>query len=181
MREILRTPSKSALRGLLSGSVRPLKSTAVGIFALDDAPGSCPSPSILPKQLRGCRRLGKSPSSERLNQCEVRHGLLANVARLRAPRITNRRYRSRTTNFREQGGAGSIQPRGSLRLWRKVPKSEQKAVQWYQRSNWKLKTRTYVQRLALMSTRIAEPSRSSEDSVCEQRHNFFKYSNVRRY
>ena len=37
------------------------------------------------------------------------------------------------------------------------------------------------QRLTLMSTRIAEPSRSSDDSVREQRHNFFKYSNVRRH
>jgi hypothetical protein len=37
------------------------------------------------------------------------------------------------------------------------------------------------QRLTLMNTRIAEPSRSSEDSIREQRHNFFKYSNVRRY
>jgi hypothetical protein len=37
------------------------------------------------------------------------------------------------------------------------------------------------QRLTLMSAKIAVPSRSSEDSVREQRHNFFKYSNVRRY
>jgi hypothetical protein len=37
------------------------------------------------------------------------------------------------------------------------------------------------QRLTLVSTRIAGPSQSSEDSVREQRHNFFKYSNVRRY
>jgi len=36
-------------------------------------------------------------------------------------------------------------------------------------------------RQRLMSTRIAEPSRSSGDSVREQQHNFFKYSNVRRY
>ena len=37
------------------------------------------------------------------------------------------------------------------------------------------------QQLAAVSSRVAEPSRSSEDSVREQRHNFFKYSNVRRY
>ena len=37
------------------------------------------------------------------------------------------------------------------------------------------------QRLALMSTSTVGPARSSEDSVREQRHNFFKYSNVRRY
>ncbi len=36
-------------------------------------------------------------------------------------------------------------------------------------------------RLASISPRVAEPSRSSEDSVREQRHNFFKYSNTRRY
>jgi len=37
------------------------------------------------------------------------------------------------------------------------------------------------QRRAPMGTRIAKPSRSSEASVREQRHNFFKYSNIRRY
>lgn len=37
------------------------------------------------------------------------------------------------------------------------------------------------QRLTLTSARIAEPSRSSEDSIREQRHNFFKYGSVRRY
>jgi hypothetical protein len=37
------------------------------------------------------------------------------------------------------------------------------------------------QRLTLISTGRGEPSRSSEDSVREQQHNFFKYSNVRRY
>ena len=35
------------------------------------------------------------------------------------------------------------------------------------------------QQLTSMSTRIAGPSRSSQDSVREQQHNFFKYSNVR--
>jgi cell division protein FtsB len=37
------------------------------------------------------------------------------------------------------------------------------------------------QRLTLTSTRLGEPSRSSEDSVREQRHNFLKYSNLRRH
>jgi len=37
------------------------------------------------------------------------------------------------------------------------------------------------QRLALVSTSTVGSSRPSEDSVREQRHNFFKYSNVRRY
>jgi uncharacterized small protein (DUF1192 family) len=37
------------------------------------------------------------------------------------------------------------------------------------------------QQLALMSARSVGPERSSADSVREQRHNFFKYSNVRRY
>ncbi len=36
------------------------------------------------------------------------------------------------------------------------------------------------QQLAMMANRTA-PSQSSADSVREQRHNFFKYSNVRRY
>jgi hypothetical protein len=35
--------------------------------------------------------------------------------------------------------------------------------------------------LTVMSTRTTEPSRSSEDSIPEQRHNFFKYSNIRQY
>jgi len=35
--------------------------------------------------------------------------------------------------------------------------------------------------LTVMSARTTESSRSSEDSIREQRHNFFKYSNVRRY
>jgi hypothetical protein len=37
------------------------------------------------------------------------------------------------------------------------------------------------QRLALMSTSPVGPARASDDSVREQRHNFFKYSNARRY
>lgn len=37
------------------------------------------------------------------------------------------------------------------------------------------------QQLALMSARAAGSERSSADSVRERRHNFFKYSNVRRY
>jgi uncharacterized membrane protein len=37
------------------------------------------------------------------------------------------------------------------------------------------------QQLAAKSNREPAPSRSSEDSVREQRHNFFKYSNTRRY
>lgn len=37
------------------------------------------------------------------------------------------------------------------------------------------------QQLALMSARSVGSERSSADSVREQRHNFFKYSNVRRY
>jgi len=36
------------------------------------------------------------------------------------------------------------------------------------------------QQLAMMNDRAA-PSQSSADSVREQRHNFFKYSNARRY
>ncbi len=37
------------------------------------------------------------------------------------------------------------------------------------------------QQLATMANRTAPPSQSSADSVREQRHNFFKYSNARRY
>jgi uncharacterized protein involved in exopolysaccharide biosynthesis len=37
------------------------------------------------------------------------------------------------------------------------------------------------QQLATMANRAAPSSRSSADSVREQQHNFFKYSNVRRY
>lgn len=37
------------------------------------------------------------------------------------------------------------------------------------------------QQLARMSTGASGPERSSADSVREHRHNFFKYSNVRRY
>ena len=37
------------------------------------------------------------------------------------------------------------------------------------------------QQLAAMSSGEAQPSRSLEDSMRQQRHNFFKYSNVRRY
>jgi hypothetical protein len=33
----------------------------------------------------------------------------------------------------------------------------------------------------LASTNYPVPSRSNDDSVREQRHNFFKYSNIRRY
>ena len=36
-------------------------------------------------------------------------------------------------------------------------------------------------RLASQSAMVAQTSRSSEDAVREQRHNFFKYSNARRY
>lgn len=36
-------------------------------------------------------------------------------------------------------------------------------------------------RLASQSAVSTQTSRSSEDAVREQRHNFFKYSNVRRY
>jgi hypothetical protein len=36
-------------------------------------------------------------------------------------------------------------------------------------------------RLAAISAQANIPARSTEDSVREQRHNFFKYSNVRRY
>jgi hypothetical protein len=35
--------------------------------------------------------------------------------------------------------------------------------------------------LASTNTQAPPPSRSSEDSVREQRHNFFKYSSLRRY
>lgn len=41
--------------------------------------------------------------------------------------------------------------------------------------------RTLRQQIAAMSVRATEPRRSTEDSVREQRHNFFKYSNIRRY
>lgn len=37
------------------------------------------------------------------------------------------------------------------------------------------------QQVALMSARTFGNERSSTDSVREQRHNFFKYSNIRRY
>jgi hypothetical protein len=37
------------------------------------------------------------------------------------------------------------------------------------------------QQMVAMSSKPAEPSRSSEDSVRQQRHNFFKYSNAKRY
>lgn len=37
------------------------------------------------------------------------------------------------------------------------------------------------QQIQMMAGRVNAPSRSSEDSVREQRHNFFKYSNLRRY
>ncbi len=37
------------------------------------------------------------------------------------------------------------------------------------------------QQLVAMANRTASPARSSADSVREQQHNFFKYSNVRRY
>jgi phage shock protein A len=37
------------------------------------------------------------------------------------------------------------------------------------------------QQFVTMSSRPAEPSRSSEESVRQQRHNFFKYSNTKRY
>lgn len=37
------------------------------------------------------------------------------------------------------------------------------------------------QEVAALSGRAAQPSRSTEDSIHEQRHNFFKYSNARRY
>jgi len=37
------------------------------------------------------------------------------------------------------------------------------------------------QQLAATGNRVAESSRSSGDSVREQQHNFFKYSNTRRY
>jgi hypothetical protein len=37
------------------------------------------------------------------------------------------------------------------------------------------------QQLATMASRATPPSQSSADSIREQRHNFFKYSNVRRY
>jgi hypothetical protein len=37
------------------------------------------------------------------------------------------------------------------------------------------------QQIAALTSEAAGPSRSYEDSVREQRHNFFKYSNVRRY
>jgi hypothetical protein len=36
------------------------------------------------------------------------------------------------------------------------------------------------QQMVAMSSKPAEPSRSSEDSVRQQRHNFFKYSNAKR-
>ena len=37
------------------------------------------------------------------------------------------------------------------------------------------------QQIAALASRAAGPSYSAEDPVREQRHNFFKYSNVRRY
>ena len=37
------------------------------------------------------------------------------------------------------------------------------------------------QQIAALASRAAGPSHSAEDPVREQRHNFFKYSNVRRY
>ncbi len=37
------------------------------------------------------------------------------------------------------------------------------------------------QQLAMMSRGVVESAKSSTDSVREQRHNFFKYSNIRRY
>lgn len=37
------------------------------------------------------------------------------------------------------------------------------------------------QQLAMMCKSTAGPGRTSTDSVREQRHNFFKYSNARRY
>lgn len=37
------------------------------------------------------------------------------------------------------------------------------------------------QQLMAMSSRAAEPFRASEGSVRQQQHNFFKYSNLRRY
>lgn len=37
------------------------------------------------------------------------------------------------------------------------------------------------QQLAARNSRVTDPPRSSGDSVREQQHNFFKYSNARRY
>jgi hypothetical protein len=41
--------------------------------------------------------------------------------------------------------------------------------------------KTLRQQLAATDNRVAESPRSSGDSVREQQHNFFKYSNTRRY
>jgi hypothetical protein len=66
--------------------------------------------------------------------------------------------------------------------WVMVPASEinvpalQKRVKELEAENLRLR-----QQLATMANRTAPPSQSSADSVCEQQHNFFKYSNVRRY
>jgi hypothetical protein len=38
-----------------------------------------------------------------------------------------------------------------------------------------------LRQITELTRRAAQPSRSAEDSVRDQRHNFFKYSNVRRY
>ena len=63
-----------------------------------------------------------------------------------------------------------------------VPASEvnvpalQKRVKELEAENLRLR-----QQLATMANRTAPPSQSSADSVREQQHNFFKYSNARRY
>ncbi len=41
--------------------------------------------------------------------------------------------------------------------------------------------RQQIAALASRSVVVASPSRSGDDSVREQRHNYFKYSNARRY
>ena len=52
----------------------------------------------------------------------------------------------------------------------------QKRVKELEAENLRLR-----QQLTAIANRTAPPSQSSADSVREQRHNFFKYSNVRRY
>jgi hypothetical protein len=52
----------------------------------------------------------------------------------------------------------------------------QKRVKELEAENLRLR-----QQLAAMANRVTPSSQSTADSVREQQHNFFKYSNVRRY